>query len=81
MHGLTEFFQCAVEPAEEPAEPDDLTLIEGIGPKSAAALNDAGITTYAQVAAMQPDALEDAIKSRKVRLVAGQAAKRARAAA
>ena len=59
----------AAPEAEPAAEPDDLTLIEGIGPKSAAALADAGITTFAQVAAMQPDALEDAIKSRKVRLV------------
>ncbi len=61
----------AKKPAAEvvPAEPDDLTLIEGIGPKSAVALNDAGITTFAQIAAMQPGALEDAIKSRKVRLV------------
>lgn len=54
---------------EAVGEPDDLTLIEGVGPKSAAALAEAGITTYAQVAAMPPEALEEAIKSRKVRLV------------
>ena len=52
---------------------DDLTLIEGIGPKSAAALREAGITTFAQIAAMTPEALEKAIKDRKVRLVGGAA--------
>lgn len=58
------------EPEPEPAaEPDDLTLIEGIGPKSAEALAAAGITTYAQVAATSPADLEKAIKDRKVRLV------------
>jgi predicted flap endonuclease-1-like 5' DNA nuclease len=52
---------------------DDLTLIEGIGPKSAAALNEAGITTFAQIATMTPEALEKAIKDRKVRLVGSAA--------
>jgi predicted flap endonuclease-1-like 5' DNA nuclease len=48
---------------------DDLTLIEGIGPKSAEALQAAGITTFAQVAKLSPAELEKAIKDRKVRLV------------
>ena len=33
-----------------PVEPDDLKRIEGIGPKIAAVLQDAGIATYAQLA-------------------------------
>ena len=33
------------------AQPDDLTQLAGIGPKSAEALNAAGITTYAGLAA------------------------------
>jgi len=63
-------------PAEEAAPvppavaaPDDLTLIEGIGPKSAAALNENGITTFAQVAAMTAEQLEQIIKGHGVRLV------------
>jgi len=55
------------------AAPDDLTLIEGIGPKSAAALNEAGITTFAQVAAMTAEQLEQAVKGRGVRLVGSTA--------
>lgn len=36
---------------QAPAEPDDLTVIKGIGPKMAGKLAEAGITTYAQIAA------------------------------
>jgi predicted flap endonuclease-1-like 5' DNA nuclease len=52
---------------------DDLTLIEGIGPKSAAALREAGITTFAQVAAMTPEQLEQIVRERGVRLVGSTA--------
>jgi predicted flap endonuclease-1-like 5' DNA nuclease len=52
---------------------DDLTTIEGIGPKSAAALKTAGITTFAQVAKMSPEELEKIIKDQKVRLVGSTA--------
>lgn len=76
--------EAVAEPAPAPAEeaapavetaaaPDDLTLIEGIGPKSAAALNQAGITTFAQVAAMTAEQLEQTIKGRGVRLVGSAA--------
>jgi predicted flap endonuclease-1-like 5' DNA nuclease len=74
---------AAVEPApvpvmaaaapEAPAQPDDLTLIEGIGPKSAAALVAMGISTFAQVAAKTPEELETAVKAQKVRLVGSTA--------
>lgn len=53
------------------AQQDDLTIIEGIGPKSAAALYAAGIKTFAQVAAMSPAELEGVVKAQKVRLVGG----------
>lgn len=65
-------------PAPEPAkpaapaartEPDDLTLIEGIGKKTADALRAAGITAFAQIAAMMPDDLERAVKDQGVRLI------------
>jgi predicted flap endonuclease-1-like 5' DNA nuclease len=34
--------------------PDDLRVIEGVGPKIASIFNDAGIRTFAQIAAMAP---------------------------
>jgi predicted flap endonuclease-1-like 5' DNA nuclease len=43
--------------AVEPARPDDLTVIEGIGPKISGLLQAAGITTYAQLAAAEVDQL------------------------
>lgn len=49
-------------PEEPPAvarqqEPDDLTRIRGIGPKYAAILRAAGVTTYARLAEMSADEL------------------------
>ena len=40
------------------AAPDDLTRIEGIGPKISAALQQAGIRTFGQLAALEPAALQ-----------------------
>jgi predicted flap endonuclease-1-like 5' DNA nuclease len=68
--------QAAVPPAapekpEEPAKlverqaptkPDDLTLLEGIGPKIQDALYAAGVTTFAQLAKMTPEAIEEIVK-------------------
>ncbi|MEP6984336.1 MAG: DUF4332 domain-containing protein [Chloroflexota bacterium] len=55
------------------ADGDDLTAIEGLGPKSAQALTAAGITTYAQIAASTPEELEDAVKVKGgVRVLDGQ---------
>lgn len=51
------------EPAgEEPAGADDLTIIKGIGPKFAETLNAAGITTFAGLAKLSPEELEQIIK-------------------
>lgn len=47
------------ERAEAAAEPDDLTRIEGIGPKIAQLLQEAGIATYAQLAATDVSRLRD----------------------
>ena len=51
------------KPAEEtPAPttaPEDLTKIEGIGPKIAETLNAAGINTYAELAAATPEAIKE----------------------
>jgi uncharacterized membrane protein/predicted Fe-Mo cluster-binding NifX family protein len=46
---------------EVAAKPDDLTQLAGIGPKSAEALNAAGITTYAALAAASEPALREAL--------------------
>ncbi len=52
---------------------DDLTVIEGLGPKSAQALTTAGVTTYAQVAALSAEELEDIVKVKGgVRVLEGQ---------
>lgn len=44
--------------AAEPTEADDLKKIEGIGPKIADTLNEAGVSTYAQLAGMDRDAIK-----------------------
>jgi len=43
---------------ETPAEPDDLTKIEGIGPKISSVFNAAGITTFAQLAGSDASKLQ-----------------------
>lgn len=55
--------------AEVESEPDDLKLIEGVGPKTEEALNALGITTFAQVVAMNAGELEEKVKAQGVRLV------------
>lgn len=42
-------------------EPDDLTAVKGIGGKYAAALNKAGVTTYAQLAQIDDETLADVL--------------------
>ncbi len=42
---------------------DDLTKVEGIGPKIAAVLVKNGITTFAALAALQPDAITEMLKA------------------
>ena len=43
-------------------EPDDLRLLEGIGAKVESALNAEGITTFAQLASMSPQEVEEIVK-------------------
>ena len=73
----TELPTVAAEPVQAPlpspphrpfstapaGEPDDLKLISGIGPKLEQTLNDEGITTFAQLAALD-DAEVDALQAR-----------------
>jgi predicted flap endonuclease-1-like 5' DNA nuclease len=44
-----------------PANPDDLTVIKGIGPVISKRLNDAGIYTYEQLASLTLDEFEEAL--------------------
>jgi predicted flap endonuclease-1-like 5' DNA nuclease len=52
-----------------PPTPDDLKLIEGIGPKISGVLNAAGITTFAQLAERDAQELERIVKGAGIRLV------------
>jgi predicted flap endonuclease-1-like 5' DNA nuclease len=52
----------------QPTEPDDLTLVEGIGPKTSSALQNAGINTYTQLAASDTDTLKGILKQAGVRV-------------
>ncbi len=58
-----------VPPKKPDDRADDLTLLEGIGPKIAAALNAAGIKTYARLAALPPEEIERIVKAAGVRMV------------
>lgn len=48
------------------AEPDDLTRIEGIGPKFASVLRSAGLSTYEELAASGADELRDLLHERSL---------------
>jgi ribosomal protein L30 len=48
--------------AETPAQADDLELIEGIGPKIAGVLHAAGITTFADLAAVETSRLAEILE-------------------
>ena len=51
-----------------PQKPDDLKVIEGIGPKSAEALYGAGVQTYTKLAGMEPDAIQVILRAAGVRV-------------
>ena len=54
---------------EPPVEPDDLKRIEGIGPKLSSVLQEAGIVTYAQLAAADPEEVEQILEAEDPRLL------------
>ncbi|MBN1485586.1 MAG: DUF4332 domain-containing protein [Chloroflexia bacterium] len=62
----------ALEPvkpiAVTPAKPEDLTRIEGIGPKISGLLRDAGIVTFAQLAGTAPERLKQILGEALLRL-------------
>ncbi len=56
-------------PAPATKHLDNLTIIEGIGPKISAALVAAGVDTFAKLAAMQPSEIEGIVRAAGVRMV------------
>ena len=54
--------KAEADKAVEPSEPDDLTRIEGIGPKISGALQAAGITTFAQLAGTDVDRIKQILE-------------------
>jgi predicted flap endonuclease-1-like 5' DNA nuclease len=52
----------------EPAVPDDIKIIEGIGPKIEKILNEAGIHTFATLASSEVSHLEGILKAANLRL-------------
>lgn len=54
--------------AHQPIEPDNLTLIEGIGPKTQAVLQAAGIQTFAQLADLAPEKIKELLTEPGLRL-------------
>ncbi len=77
VHEVTEEAVAEVEtavPAVEAAEiaaGDDLSILDGVGPKYADALKGAGITTFAQLSAMTPEAIEETLTKANTPLIAG----------
>ena len=51
-----------IEEAKSPPDPDDLSVIEGVGPKITTVLADAGITTFAQLAGTAPEKLDEIVR-------------------
>ena len=58
-----------VDEIEPEAEPDDLTRIEGIGPKLSSVLQEAGILTYAQLADATQEELTGILEAADPRLL------------
>ena len=58
----------AAAPKAKPAKTDDLKKIEGVGPKAAEALVNAGLDTFAKVAKAKPEAIEAILAEASSRL-------------
>jgi len=77
VHEVTEEAVAEVEtavPAVEAAElaaGDDLSILDGVGPKYADALRASGVTTFAQLSEMTPEAIEETLAKANEPLIAG----------
>ena len=80
VHEVTEEAVAEVEtavPAVEAAEiaaGDDLSILDGVGPKYADALKASGVTTFAQLSEMTPEAIEETLTKANEPLIAGHTA-------
>ena len=80
VHEVTEEAVAEVEtavPAVEAAElaaGDDLSILDGVGPKYADALRTAGITTFAQLSQMTAEAIGETLANANEPLIAGHTA-------
>ena len=63
----------AVEAAQIAAG-DDLSILDGVGPKYADALKASGVTTFAQLSQMTPEAIEETLATQNAPLIAGHSA-------
>ncbi len=61
--------QVSVTHAEDASPADDLTILEGVGPKVASVLQEAGITTFAQLASSDPAHLEAILRAAKLQML------------
>ena len=52
-----------------PPKPDDLKIVEGIGPKVSQLLNDAGIFTFVQLAETRVERLQEIVDAAKLRMM------------
>jgi len=60
--------QGNVPESSDRGTPDDLKLIEGIGPRSAQVLNEAGVTSFSKLAGMGPDSIQGILREGNVRV-------------
>ena len=58
----------SVEPAVVPDTPDDLVIIEGIGPKISSVLQAAGIITFKQLAEAETESVKQILLAANLRL-------------
>ncbi len=62
-------YQVSGTHAEAASHADDLTILEGIGPKVALVLKEAGITTFAQLASSDPSQLDAILRAAKLQIL------------
>lgn len=60
--------EAEIQQVETPPEPDDLTKVEGIGPKIAATFQGAGINTFEQLAATDVERLQTILDNAGIHL-------------
>ncbi|HPH95284.1 MAG TPA: DUF4332 domain-containing protein, partial [Anaerolineaceae bacterium] len=55
-------------PVKRSSKPDDLEIVEGIGPKIARILREAGITSFKELSQTEVSRLEEILKAASIRL-------------